>query len=100
MIARMWRGSTAAGDAQDYVRYLQETGLKAYTETPGNRGAWIFWRETGGRAEFVTVSLWDSRDAITGFAGTDIDRAVFYPEDDRYLIDRDVTVTHYDVETG
>jgi heme-degrading monooxygenase HmoA len=100
MIARIWRGATAPRDAPDYVRYLRETGIKAYRETPGNQGAWIFWRETGDRAEFLTVSLWESREAIEGFAGHDIDRAVFYPEDERYLVDRDLTVDHYEVETA
>ena len=50
-----------------------------------------------GRAEIVTVSLWESRSAIEAFAGQDIEQAVFYPEDDRYLIDRDLTVRHYEV---
>jgi hypothetical protein len=35
--------------------------------------------------------------AIEAFAGQDIDQAVFYPEDDRYLIERDLTVRHYEV---
>ena len=100
MIARIWRGATASRDAPDYVQYLRQTGVKAYTQTPGNRGAWIFWRKVGARAEFVTVSLWESREAIASFAGPDIDRAVFYPEDDRYLVERDLTVSHYDVESG
>ena len=51
----------------------------------------------GDRAEIVTVSMWESRSAIEGFAGQDIDQAVFYPEDDRYLIERDLTVSHYEV---
>jgi hypothetical protein len=29
--------------------------------------------------------------------GQNIDVAVFYPEDDNYLIDRETTVRHYDV---
>jgi heme-degrading monooxygenase HmoA len=95
MIARMWRGATAKQDANDYIRYLQQTGLKGYRETPGNRGAWIFWREDEERAEFLTVSLWESEDAIARFAGDDIGRAVFYPEDDRYLVDRETTVSHF-----
>jgi hypothetical protein len=32
---------------------------------------------------------------VRTFAGPDIERAVFYPEDDRFLIDRDEHVTHY-----
>jgi hypothetical protein len=45
----------------------------------------------------VTVSWWVSRSAIVGFSGPDIDTAVFYPEDDEYLLDRETTVRHYEV---
>jgi heme-degrading monooxygenase HmoA len=100
MIGRIWKGVTRTEDAPAYVRYVRETGLKEYRETPGNHGAWVFWRDLNGRAEVLTISLWESRDAVAGFAGQDIDRAVFYPEDDRYLIDRDLTVSHYEVETA
>lgn len=95
MIARVWRGATRLEDAEEYVRYIQETGIAAYRATPGNRGAWIMWRPAGERAEIVTLSFWDSREAITGFAGPDIDRAVYYPEDDRYLVERGPFVEHY-----
>jgi heme-degrading monooxygenase HmoA len=50
-----------------------------------------------GRAEFLTLSFWESREAIAGFAGADIERAVFYPKDDRYLVERDTTVRHFQV---
>jgi hypothetical protein len=93
MIARIWRGATSLQDAEPYIEYLQQTGLKEYRATPGNRGAWILWREVDGRAEFLTLSFWDSEAAIARFAGDDIDRAVFYPENDRYLIDRDLNVS-------
>jgi heme-degrading monooxygenase HmoA len=53
-----------------------------------------------GRTEIVTLSFWDSLEAIRGFAGDDIERAVFYPEDDRYLVDRETTVTHSEVVSG
>ena len=97
MIARIWRGAVRAEDAAAYAAYVQETGIAGYQRTPGNRGAWALWRVDGDRAEIVTVSMWESRSAIEGFAGQDIDRAVFYPEDDRYLIERDLTVYHYEV---
>jgi heme-degrading monooxygenase HmoA len=71
--------------------------LKAYRETPGNQGAWVLWRVADGRAEFLTLSFWESTEAIIGFAGADIERAVFYPKDDRYLVERDTTVRHYQV---
>ena len=54
-------------------------------------------RDGGDRTEFVTLSLWDSVDAIKAFAGEDIEAAVLYPEDERYLIDGESSVTHYEV---
>jgi heme-degrading monooxygenase HmoA len=97
MIARIWRGAVRAEDAAAYVAYVQETGIDGYKDTPGNRGAWALSRVEGDRAEIVTVSFWESRAAIEAFAGPDISRAVFYPEDDQYLIDRDLTAQHYEV---
>ncbi len=97
MIARVWRGWTRSRDAAAYADYIMRTGIAAYRATPGNRGAWILQREAGDRTEMVTLSLWDSLDAVAAFAGTDVSTAVFYPEDDRYLVERDLTVTHYDV---
>ncbi len=97
MVVRTWRGWTRAEDADRYVEYVRETGLKAYRETPGNRGAWILRRTVGDRCEFVTVSVWDSLDDIRGFAGDEIERAVFYPEDDAFLVERELTVDHWEL---
>jgi heme-degrading monooxygenase HmoA len=102
MIARLWRGVVQAENAPAYAEYVQRTGIEGYQRTPGNRGAWLLWRIEGDRAECITMSVWESPAAIEGFAGHDIDKAVFYPEDDQYLIERDLTVRHYnaDVEQG
>jgi heme-degrading monooxygenase HmoA len=54
-------------------------------------------RDDGDSSEIVTFSLWESHEHIKAFAGDDIERAVFYPEDDRFLVERDLTVRHYDV---
>ena len=97
MIARIWRGAVRADDAAAYARYIQETGIEGYKNTPGNRGAWALWRADGDQAEFVTVSFWDSRESIEAFAGQDIEKAVFYPEDERFLTERDLTVRHYEI---
>ena len=97
MIARIWRGATRAEDAEAYVRYLQETGFRAFRETPGNLGAFGLRRIVDGKAEFVVVSFWESADVVRNFAGDQIDRAVFYDEDDRFLVERDAHVSHFDV---
>jgi hypothetical protein len=54
-------------------------------------------RDQGDRAEFITLSLWESVDAIRAFAGDDIEAAVLYPEDEHYLLGGESTVTHYQV---
>jgi heme-degrading monooxygenase HmoA len=100
VIARTWRGTVRAEDAETYLGYLQETGLAAYRGTPGNEGLFALRRIDGDRCEFLLLTLWDSMDAIKGFAGSFPERAVFYPEDDRYLIDRDLTASHWEVVAG
>jgi heme-degrading monooxygenase HmoA len=100
MIARIWRGWVHPEHAAAYIDYVERTGLADYRRTPGNRGAWLLQRRDGERIEVVTLSFWDSYDAIQRFAGADITRARFYPEDDRYLVAREWTVTHHEVSAG
>ncbi|HEY2935269.1 MAG TPA: antibiotic biosynthesis monooxygenase [Gaiellaceae bacterium] len=97
MIARIWRGAVRRENSDEYVDYLRATGLPEYRATPGNRGAWILRRDQGDRTEFVTLSFWESLASVEGFAGADPERAVFYPEDDRFLVERDLEVAHYEL---
>ena len=98
MITRMWRGWVGTDHAAEYVDYVTRTGLAGYRETPGNQGAQMWARDLGdGRTEIVALSLWESLEAVRGFAGDDLEAAVYYPEDDRYLVQREDTVTHYEV---
>jgi heme-degrading monooxygenase HmoA len=97
MIARTWRGATKAQDSEAYLEYLHRTGFAEYRKTPGNRGVLGLRRIVNDRAEFLLISLWESEEAIRQFAGSDIDKAVFYPEDERFLVDRDNHVSHYEV---
>ena len=97
MIMRTWRGVVRRPDADRYADYIRETGFHEYAETPGNRGAWLLRRDHGGTTEFITLSLWDSVEAIHAFAGDDIEAAVLYPDDERYLIDGASAIAHYEV---
>jgi heme-degrading monooxygenase HmoA len=97
MIARLWHGAVAPGRADAYMRYLEKTGLPDYRATPGNRGVYVLRREEGGVAHFLLVSLWESWDAIRAFAGDDLDRARYYPEDAEFLLELEPMVIHYEV---
>jgi hypothetical protein len=94
----MWRGRVATERAAAYVEYINGTGMAEYRATPGNVDAQMWTRDLGdGRTEVITVSWWTDLESIRGFAGDDISRAVFYPSDDEFLVDRETTVSHFEV---
>lgn len=97
MIARTWHGAVNGADADSYYQYLLETGLADYRRTPGNRGVSVLRRQDGDVVHFLLITLWDSMEAIRSFAGDDVERARYYAEDERYLLELEPTVTHYDV---
>jgi heme-degrading monooxygenase HmoA len=97
VIARTWRGWTSADDADRYADYVNETGVSGLAATEGNRGVYMLRRIEGNRAEFIVLSLWESLEAIKAFAGDDIEKAVFYPQDEEFLVEREWTCVHYEV---
>ncbi len=97
MIARIWRGRVRSGLLEEYRDYIARTGLREYAETEGNRGAYMLTQEHETHGEVVTVSFWDSYAAIARFAGEPYDRARYYPDDRRFLLEFPELVEHYDV---
>jgi len=99
MIARIWRGAVDLADGNAYAAHLvgDDGGIADYTDVPGNLGAWVLRANSHNRAEFVMFSLWESMDAIKAYAGDNPDRAVFYDKDQRYLIEREEIVSHFEV---
>ena len=97
MIARFWRGVTPKSKADEYFEYLQKTGLKEYQSTDGNRGVYVFRRVEKDRAVFLLMSRWESFDAIKRFAGPNYEKAVYYPEDKKYLLELEPDVVHYEI---
>ena len=98
MIARIWRGVVREADKDIYHEYLKKTGLEEYAATPGNRGVYTLRRVADGKCEFLLMTLWDSWDAIQAFAGSDYEKAVYYPEDKKYLLDFPEKVEHFDID--
>jgi heme-degrading monooxygenase HmoA len=97
MIARTWHGVTDASKANEYLDYLKQTGVPEYQETKGNRGVYVLRRLDRDRAHFLLLTLWESEDAIKRFAGSEIEKAKYYPEDEKFLLELEPTVTHYEV---
>jgi heme-degrading monooxygenase HmoA len=100
LIARSWHGRVPAHKADAYERYLSETGLADSRATPGHRGSLTLRHDAGDETHFLLITLWESRDAIARFAGCPLERARYYPEDHRFLIELEPCVTHHDVVTA
>lgn len=97
MIARLWHGVTRADAVPEYLDYLNKTGIPGYRETQGNKGVTVLVRKESGKAHFLLISYWESWDAIRTFAGDDLERARYYPEDSRWLLEFEPKVLHYEV---
>ena len=101
IILRRWASRIRTEDEAAYVAYIQATGLDDYRATPGNLGAQMLLRALGdGTSEVTTLSWWESMDAIRAFAGEDVEAARYYPDDDRFLLDKPNQVEHHRVVAG
>lgn len=96
MISRVWHGWTKREDADTYERMLRATILPGIHRVAGYRGADLLRRDDGDEVEFVTVTLFDSMDAVRAFAGADYERAVIHADARSLLTRYDERSTHYE----
>jgi hypothetical protein len=84
-IARIWRGRTTAAQADAYATYLYEQGIKPLESLA--RGVQLLREDREGESEFVTISYWDSIDAMAAFAGPDPTRIHHLDRDPEFLVE-------------
>jgi len=96
MIVRIWHGRTSFENADAYFDFLKMRALPDYRGTPGNLAAFVLRRLDDDAAHFLTISHWESLDAIAAFAGEDVTIAKYYPEDDAFLLEFEPRVQHYE----
>jgi heme-degrading monooxygenase HmoA len=97
MTARIWHGITTTSMSDEYASYLNTTGVPDYRATQGNQGVYVLRRLEGEEAHFLVISLWESSEAIKKFAGEEIEKARYYPEDEEFLLELEPTVSHYEI---
>ena len=98
MIARIWTGATRTRDAAAYQEYMSRVAMPGYAEVAGNRMVLMLRRDRDDdRSEFTMVSLWEDLEAVRRFTGPQVETAVFYPEDERFLVERDPVARHHAV---
>jgi heme-degrading monooxygenase HmoA len=97
VIARLWHGRVPRAKARAYREFLEARAIPDYRAIPGNLSVQVLERSEGAITHFVTLTFWESREAIRAFAGDDIDVAKYYAEDREFLLEQEPHVVHYDV---
>ncbi len=97
MIVRMWHGRVPTGKARVYRDFVNGRAIPDYRSVPGNISVHVLERWEGDVTHFITLTFWESLDAIKGFAGDDVEMAKYYPEDKDFLLEFEPTVVHYEV---
>jgi len=100
MIARFWTAKTSQAQAPVYTDHLKSHVLATLREVDGYLGAKLLERETEGEVEIVVITFWRSLDAVSEFAGDDLESAVVSEEIAPVLLYYDQRVRHYDVVVG
>ena len=93
-MTRVWHGRTRREDADVYRHYVIDTGVPDYLKTNGNLGVEIWQREEGDLTHIWTVTQWQDLECIKSFAGEDLEKARYYPDDTRYLVELEPNVIH------
>jgi ATP-dependent Clp protease ATP-binding subunit ClpA len=97
MVVRTWKGVVKPGAADEYVRHLKTETFPALRHLPGHRSASIMRRDVEDGIEFVVTTVWESYEAIRGFAGDDIGAAVVPAAARAMLVRFDDRAVHYQI---
>jgi hypothetical protein len=84
-IARIWRGRTPRARADEYARYLHQHGVKPLEQKA--LGVQSLREERGDETEFVTISYWESVEAMSRFTGGDPRRIHHLERDPEFLVE-------------
>ena len=97
MIARIWNGTTRVEDYQIYTDFMKSKALPDYKKTKGFVRL-IFLRSIEGNVgHFKLITFWENIEVIKNFAGDDYEKAKYYKEDEKYLLEFSEHVKHYEV---
>lgn len=84
-IARIWRGRTVRARADEYEAYNYEVGIKPLIEKA--MGVQCLREDRADETEFVTISYWESVEAMARFTGGDPTAIHHLDRDPEFLIE-------------
>jgi heme-degrading monooxygenase HmoA len=97
MIARLWHGRVPTAKAEAYRAFLNSRAIPDYRSVAGNLSVHVLERREGEVTHFITLTFWQDLEAIRAFAGDELERAKYYPEDTGFLLEFEPGVVHYEV---
>ena len=95
MIVRIWHGRTRRDRADEYAAFLTLRAIPDSRGTAGNLDVAVLRRDEADVSHFLTVTRWESEDAIRAFAGSEVLKAKYYAEDKDFLLEFEPEVKHY-----
>ena len=84
-IARIWRGRTRRERADEYEAYNYEVGIKPLIEKA--MGVQCLREDREDETEFVTISYWESVEAMARFTSGDPTAIHHLPRDAEFLME-------------
>ena len=97
MIIREWRGRASQPNEAAYPTHFRTIVVPELRQVPGFLGADLSQRQINDKIEYLVLTRWESMEAVRGFAGDDIAKAVVEPGAVAALTDFDDSVQHYEV---
>ena len=97
MIARIWHGKTRIEDYDAYTDFLKNVAIPDYQKTQGFIRLTFLRQVLNNEGHFNLITFWENLEVIKNFAGQDFEKAKYYPEDDKYLLEFEEKVQHHEV---
>jgi heme-degrading monooxygenase HmoA len=97
MIVRTWRGRAPLSKPDEYIRHFRTNVVAELRSVDGFLGATLVRQVRPDEIEFLVITRWRSMDAIRGFAGDAVGRAVVEPGAIAALLSYDDFVEHFEV---
>ena len=89
MIVRTWHGRTRLSDWDAYESFMKKRAAPDYSSVDGLQQLFFTLRDEGDVSHFLLITVWDTLEAVKKFAGDDPSVAKYYPEDDRFLLEKE-----------
>ena len=76
---------------------MKKRAAPDYRSVAGLEKLFFTRRDEGDVSHFLLITVWDSIDSVKKFAGENPKIAKYYPEDDKYLLEKEEHSQNYQI---